>query len=69
MPSFATTYRNANPEYREKERNKYREIENNRYKTDESFREDKIKRAKEYYQKNKELLAEKRKALKLNVLS
>lgn len=64
MPSFATTYRNANPEYREKERTKYREIENNRYKTDETFREDKIKRAKDYYQKNKELLAQKRKQLK-----
>lgn len=65
MSSFATTYRNSHPEYREKERTKYREIENNRYKTDETFRLDKINRAKIYYQKNKELLAEKRRNAKL----
>lgn len=67
MPSFATSYRNSHPEYREKERSKYREIENNRYKTDETFKEDKKRRAKEYYDKNKEILAEKRRQAKLQL--
>ena len=55
MTSISTQYRNAHPEYREKERTKYREIENLRYAVDEDFKQKKKERALAYYYKIKEL--------------
>ena len=55
MSSATTQYRNANPEYRQKKREKYREIENFRYQTDEDFKQKKKERALAYFYKMKEL--------------
>ena len=55
MSSFATAYRNNNPEYREKERTKWREIEQERYKTDGEYKQKKKEKALAYYYKKKEL--------------
>ena len=55
MSSIATQYRNNNPEYREKERNKWRDIENARYKTDDEYKQKKREQALAYYYKKKEL--------------
>ena len=55
MSSSATQYRNNNPEYREKERNKWRDIENSRYKTDDEYKQKKREQALAYYYKKKEM--------------
>jgi len=55
MSSFATEYRNNNPEYREKERTKWQQIESDRYKTDEEYKQKKREQALAYYYKTKAL--------------
>jgi hypothetical protein len=54
MSSYTTKYRLANPEYREKEKEKDRKYSNNKYSTDEEYRRKKIERASARYYKLKE---------------